>query len=172
MHVYTRVHVARVSVDTEGEGGGGRWKADGSSTRPSTVSSRIALLPANVCHVWHTRRAPRGEHGRLRVPRGACESAGAHARSPRARFSRCAVSTHGVTYSANIMRRHTPYVALPRRMRDSDAYLARNARAADKPRDGKVEKNFEGQFLPSEETSVAPLAFISLREISICYFEI
>lgn len=22
----------------------------------STVSSRIALLPANVCHVWHTRR--------------------------------------------------------------------------------------------------------------------
>lgn len=44
----------------------------------STVSSRIALLPANVCHVWHTRR------GRPR----ACESgAGARMRT-RALFSR------------------------------------------------------------------------------------
>lgn len=38
----------------------------------STVSSRIALLPPNVCHVWHTRRG--GEHAaacvceRLRAP--------------------------------------------------------------------------------------------------------
>lgn len=51
----------------------------------STVSSRIALLPANVCHVWHTRRAPRtAVHGRMRVRglRGACKSgAGAHMRT-------------------------------------------------------------------------------------------
>lgn len=34
----------------------------------STVSNRIALLPANVCHVWHTRRASRtAVHGRVRA---------------------------------------------------------------------------------------------------------
>lgn len=118
VRVHIRVHVTRVSVDT-GERGDEWWKADGSSTLPSTVSSRIALLPANVCHVWHTRRALRGEHGRLRVPRCVWESERTRAIA-HARFSPCTASTHGVTYytiatSASTARRHTPHVALPRR---------------------------------------------------------
>jgi len=60
-----------------------------------TVSSRIALLPANVCHVWHTRRAG-GHARRVRV---------------RARFSRTHARTHArVSYSGEYAR-HIPRTA-------------------------------------------------------------
>lgn len=52
--VHAYMHVC--ASDKEGAGGGRRSRVVDPA---STVSSRIALLPANVCHVWHTRRAPR-----------------------------------------------------------------------------------------------------------------
>lgn len=118
------MYAARVSVNSGGRAGG-RWKADGSSTRPSTVSSRIALLPANVCHVWHTRCAPR------RTRPLACASAARSGATrvrvraqtlaiARARFSRCR-REHARTLpiATSIARRHTLHIALPCRTHDT-----------------------------------------------------
>lgn len=120
--------------------GGGRWKADGSSTRLSTVSSRIALLPANVCHVWHTRRAPRRARPlactavRVRVR--------AHTRDRRVHASPVALRARTDLPIARILRVGTHRMSRCRvecktltRTR-----IARDARVADKPRVVRWEK--------------------------------
>lgn len=165
--------VVRVSVDTweggrKGEAGGGRRTR--SSTLSSTVSSRIALLPANVCHVCAPLRS--AANTTARVYRGACESAGAHARS-RVHASPVALRARTeFTYSDERESAHTAHRTHDANSRASCEMRRVVPRVANK-RVSQGEKTLEGQFPASEERRVGkPLAFILFREISICNFGI
>jgi len=158
------VHACARRACVSGHGGeereSKRWKADGSSTRPSTVSNRIALLPANVCHVWHIRRAPRRTQ-----PRCVWECGRTCTLLPLRRV-------HGVTYTIVTRREYRMSHCRVERTHDtnSDACRARHVSRVSNKRVSQDEKNQKG--LPSEELNGELLAFILFRVISICNFGI